>query len=430
MIYQKRNNKPVQQIKVPLTSLISPQFYKIHNEIKKSHYLHVWNKGGRGSTKSSFSATEIVLGMMQDPEANAIVFRRYKADLRDSVFAEIETVIRRMGVEDDWNIPESKLVITYKPTGQKIIFKGADKAKKRKGTTVGKGYFKFIWYEELEEFEGMEKIRSINQSLIRGDHPVFIFYTYNPPKSARSWVNKEAKKIKKNTMVVHSTYKDVPEKWLGKAFIEEAKELEQTNPSAYNHEYMGIETGTGAEVFDNLVFRTLSDRLVATFDNIRQGEDWGYFPDPFAFVRMHYDKTRRRLYFIAEHKAYKSSNTKTGEYLISKGYDDSIIIADSAEPKSVADHKALGLNVKSAKKGPGSVDYGIKWLADEIDEIIIDRERTPHIANEFENYALERNSQGELIERYPDKDNHFIDATRYGMEDDMNRKGKWGLKRK
>jgi phage terminase large subunit len=95
------------------------------------------------------------------------------------------------------------------------------------------------------------------------------------------------------------------------------------------------------------------------------------------------------------------------------------ITADSAEPKSIAELRSLGLKVDGARKGPDSVDYGIRWLQG-LDAIRIDKRRAPNTYREFIGYEYERNRDGQFISAYPDKDNHCIDAVRYGLEPVMD----------
>lgn len=408
-------------MKIKLSEIIAPSFHSLHVDIKKNKYTEYMLKGGRGSTKSSFTAIEIILGMMRDAErgefTNAVALRKVKDTLKDSVFEQLAWAIEVLGVSDEWHIPQSKLEITYIPTGQKILFRGADKPKKIKSTKVKKGYIKYIWYEELDEFFGPEEIRTINQSLMRGGEIFVVFYTYNPPKSSRSWVNQEAKIPKSGRKVHHSDYRSVPSTWLGKVFIAEAEHLKKTNEMAYRHEYLGEEVGTGLEVFTNVTLREITDEEIRVFDRIKQGLDFGYAADPVAFEKMHYDKTRKKLYFFYEFSGIKVSNRKL--YSNIKDHALDMTIADSAEPKSIDELKGYGMRIKGAKKGPDSVDYGMKFLSEEIEEIIIDPVRCPRAAKEFINYALETDKNGEVKSVYPDKDNHTIDAARYGLEDDM-----------
>lgn len=357
------------------------------------------------------------LGVM----SNAIVIRRYAVTLSGSVVEQIKWAISALGQAHLWEIPKAKLEFTYLPTGQKILFKGADNEEKLKSSKVSVGYFKYIWYEELTEFEGMHKIRSINQSLMRGGQYFTIVYTYNPPKSVRSWVNQEIDVVHEDKKKKHTTYLTVPRKWLGEPFIIEAEHLKKTNYSAYEHEYLGEVTGTGGEVFKNIETRAISDEEISRFTLIREGIDYGYASDPFAWVQGAYDRKRRTLYLFDEIYKVGLSNLKAAK-MMKKRTKAKFIIAESAEPKSNAFMNEVGLRVIGAKKGPGSVDFGMKFLED-LEKIVIDPIRCPNTNKEFTNYELERDKDGNLRADYPDKNNHAIDAVRYMLEYDMGTKG-------
>jgi len=408
-----------------LKNIIAPSFWSVHSAIKRYKYTHYWLKGGRGSTKSSFIAIEIVLGMMKDPLSNTVVLRKVKDTLKDSVREQLIWAIDILGVSDSWHIPGSNLVLTYKPTGQQIKFRGADKPKKIKSIKFSKGYCKYLWYEEVDEFSGIEEIRMINQSLMRGGEDFQVFYSFNPPKSVNNWVNAEVEIPRDDRLVHHSTYLEVDPAWLGKIFIVEAEHLKETKESAYNHEYLGEVTGTGGEVFENIKLRVITDGEIENFFNERRGIDFGYAVDPFAYNTMHYDTKKKRLYIFFEISKVKMSNKKAIEEIKVENVLNKMITADSAEPKSIAEFNSAGLRVKKAKKGPDSVDYGIKFLQD-LEEIIIDPIRCPQTAEEFLKYEIEKDARGEFKAEYPDKNNHHIDATRYAMEDDMKARN-WGF---
>lgn len=410
----ERNNENT----VKISDIIAPSFYPVHLAIKKHQYTHYWLKGGRGSTKSSFAAIQIILGIMKDLQANAVALRKVKDTLKESVYEQLLWAIDILKVSQYWRAKISPLELIYIPTGQKIIFRGADKPKKLKSAKLKKGYFKFIWYEELDEFNGMEEIRNINQTFMRGGEEFVVFYTYNPPKSMASWVNEEARNERTDRLVHHSTYLDVPREWLGEQFILEAEHLKAINKKAYDHEYGGEITGTGGEVFENVILRYISDQEIKSFDRIRRGIDWGYAIDPFHYAVMHYDKTRRKLYVFYEIHQVKLSNRKAAELIKIENKNNGLITCDSAEPKSIAEMRSYGLRVRGAKKGPDSVEYGIKFLQD-LEEIIIDPRRCPNTAREFLNYELTKDAHGNFKAEFPDKDNHSIDAIRYAMEDDM-----------
>ena len=409
-------------MKVELDKLIAPNFYELHHEIKKNEYADYWLKGGRGSTKSTFVSVQILLGMIRDPQANAVVCRRYQNELRDTVYGQFEWSAAKMGIDYLLKFQVSPMQIIHRETGQRIVFKGADNPKKVKSINLGKGYIKYAWFEELDQFAGMEEIRNIIQSLFRGEDKERIgFYSYNPPKSGRSWVNQEANVLPNGRRVHHSDFRDVPPEWLGERFLADAAHLQNTNDMAYKHEYLGEETGTGLEVFTNVELREITEQERSTFDQIRQGLDFGYAVDPLCFERLHYDKKRRRLYFLDEISGLNLFNREFYEQLAKKNYERMQTIADSAEPKSIAELKDMGMKIKGAKKGPGSIESGIKLLQD-LEQIVIDPKTCPRAAREFVNYALEQDRSGEVKSRFPDKDNHAIDTVRYALEDDGPKK--------
>lgn len=416
-----------QRIQVRLSDVIAPSFYRLHWDVLEGQHTYYRLAGGRGSTKSSFASIEIVLGMMEDALTgsitNAVCFRRYKDNLHDSVYEQLLWAIDKLEVSHLWRATLSPLRLTYSPTGQVILFRGADKVKKAKSIKVSKGYIKYLWLEELDEFEGPEKLRSIQQSVVRGGPDFTVFYTYNPPKSQRSWVNDPAQWDREDTISHHSTYLDVPRTWVGEQFIADAEHLKVIKPEAYKHEYLGEVTGTGAEVFTNLTNRRISDEEIAGFDRIRRGLDWGYATDPFHYTVCQYDKTRKRLYIFFEIHQVRLSNRAAVALVRAENTLNQEIIADSAEPKSIAEFIEYGLHIRGARKAHDSVEYGVKWLSEELEEIIIDAERCPNTWREFYGYELDRDANGNLKAGYPDKDNHSIDAVRYALIDDMQQGG-------
>jgi len=401
---------------------IAPSFHSVHAAIEANEYTHYWLKGGRGSTKSSFVSIEIILGIMQDSEANAVVIRKVGQTLRQSVYEQLLWAIELFEPED-WKLGLSPLELTYIPTGAKIIFRGVDEPRKLKSTKFKQGYCKFIWFEELEEFQDMKEIRSVTQSLIRGGDKFTVFYSFNPPKSRNHWINVHLTALEASSdnsvLLHHSTYLDVPREWLGEQFIIEAEHLQKVHPEAYAHEYLGEITGMGGEIFQNLRLQQISDSKIAEFERIHEGVDWGYATDPFAWVKLSYDKARRRLYIFDE--VYKTGlSNRAAVELITPRTSGTTIIADSAEPKSIAEFNELGLRTKKANKRPGSLAYGMKFLTLEVAEIIADPRRCPNTAREFNNYEYAVDANGLASDSYPDKNNHTIDAVRYALEPYMN----------
>lgn len=167
--------------------------------------------------------------------------------------------------------------------------------------------------------------------------------------------------------------------------------------------------------------REITDEEIQTFDNVVNGVDWGWYPDPFAFIRCQFNKAQQELIIFDELVRTKCSNEENARALKDRGITNKdYIICDSAEPKSVSDFINFGLRARGAIKGQGSIDYGIKWLAS-LKRIVIDKDRCPIAFDEFTNYEYERDEEGEVISGYPDENNHTIDAVRYACEQ-LNRR--------
>lgn len=416
-----------------LSDLIAPSFYSLYNTVKRGKCTHYWLKGGRGSCKSSAISILIILGIMSDKDANAVAIRKVGLYLKDSVYEQLVWALEMLGVSELWQCKQSPLELIYIPTGQRILFRGADKPRKLKSTKVSKGYIRYIWYEETDEFNGMDEIRNINQSLMRGGKKFDVFYSFNPPKSQRNWVNMEVCEPAPGKYVHHSTYITVPHKWLGEQFFIEAEHLKATKPELYRHEYLGEVTGTEGEVFSNITLREMSDDEMKSFCNIRRGIDWGYAADPFCYNALHYDSKRKRVYVYYEYYKPGAKFDSIVQAIRKENAENGPITAESAEPRSNDELRERGLRINNAKKGQGSVEHGITWLQN-LEEIIIDPKRCPNTAREFTGYTLEKDRNGNWRDGFPDKDNHSIDTVRYALERDMAKrkakirtKSKYGL---
>ena len=403
--------------------LIAPAFLDVYRDIKAKRHTEYVLKGGRGSTKSSFVSLAIFYLLINNPDTHVLALRQVKDTLRDSVYGQLKWAINELGLTDSFKCTLSPLEIEYIPTKQKIYFRGADDPANIKSIKPPFGHIGILWFEELDQFHGPEQVRNIVQSALRGGEEAFMFKSFNPPRTSSSWVNKYCQIPKANQYQHHSSYLTVPAEWLGKPWIEEAEHLKEVNPTAYDHEYMGIANGTGGRVFENVTLRKITDDEIKQFDHVLHGLDWGYYPDPLSYGRMHYDAARMTLYIFDEYRANKQSNRVVYDALSQKGWQtDDLLIADSAEPKSIADFREYGANIRGAEKGPDSVSYSMKWLQS-LKAIIIDNERAPEHATEFLDYELEQDKNGEIISAYPDKNNHAIDDVRYATNLIWRRRG-------
>lgn len=408
---------------IRLSEKIGPAFYDVARDVFMHGHTHYDFSGGRGSLKSSTVSVLVPLLLINNPGTHALVLRKVANTIRDSVYAQYIWAIGELGMAAYWEAKVSPMELIYKPTGQKIMFRGADDPMKIKSIKVPFGYIAVTHFEEKDQFAGRAEIRNILQSTMRGGSKYWNFESYNPPISRDNWANKDSLEERSDRLCHKSTYLEAPKEWLGEQFLAEAEHLKETNERAYQHEYLGIPTGNGGSVFENLELREITDDEISTFDRIYNGVDWGFFPDPWAFNRCYYDAARRKLYIFYEKTANKKRNEETAQMLLDDGFTrEDLITADSAEPKSVADYQKYGLRCVRARKGPGSVERSMQWLQ-RLESIVIDTKRCPDTAAEFIGYEYERNREGEIISGYPDANNHHIDAVRYSTESIWNKPG-------
>lgn len=315
---------------VDLADIIPIGFKPVVQATWNPQILNIACKGGRGSGKSSNIAFIISRLIIQYP-VNAVCIRKTDNTLEQSVYEQIKWAISEQGLERYFKFNKSPLRITYIPRGNYIVFRGAQNPERIKSLKDSRFPFAIGWIEELAEFKTEDEVKTITNSLLRGElgDGLFykFFYTYNPPKRKQSWVNKkyESQFQPSNTFVHASTYKDNP--FIAKEFIAEAEATRERSERRYRWEYLGEAIGSGVVPFDNLRFERITDEQVADFDNIRNGIDYGYATDPLAFVRWHYDKKKNGIYAIdAKGDAYISGKLFVNNTEVKPSFDKTEIL--------------------------------------------------------------------------------------------------------
>ena len=399
--------------------VLGKAFVDINRQIKPN--IEYVFEGGRGGLKSSFVAFKIVELIKNNPQMHACITRQVAGTLKDSVYANMKWAINELGLMEEFECKVSPLEIKYIKTGQTIYFRGLDDETKLKSIKPEFGYIGILWKEEKDQMKGDTQERSVNQSVLRGGDESYDFSSYNPPKSKSNWVNRIKLVPNPKRVIHHSSYLEAPAEWLGQKFIDDAAHLKEINPEAYEHEYLGVPNGDGGNVFEYLEIRDIADEEISRMDRIFAGVDYGWYPDAFCYLRTYYDSAREKIYLIDELYVNKWSNSKTADWIKKKGYDDYTMICDSAEPKSVNDFRDAGLPARGAIKGPGSIEYGFKFL--QTKTIVIDPKRTPNAYKEITEYEYDRDKEGNVISGYPDGNDHAISALRYAYEPLFNRRG-------
>lgn len=383
--------------------------YQLKNQNRYQIYY-----GGSSSGKSFSLAQRTVLDMLKG-KRNYLIVRNVQNTLKRSCFNEITKAINNFKVGDYFDINKSDMVITCNLNNKQILFCGLDDPEKIKSITPIDGVITDIWVEEATECD-YKAVKQLDKRL-RGRAKVKkrLVLSFNPILKDH-WIYKEYFDIwednkqyaeKDDVSILKTTYKD--NKYLTE---DDIKALEnETDPYYYEVYTLGNWGVLGAIIFRNWKIEDFSE-IEKAFNNYRNGVDWGFGSDPFAFVRAHFDKTRKRLYICDEIYATELENEESAR-LVREKINSEVVTCDSAEPKSIKDFKNNRVRAIPAKKGPGSIEYGIKFLQGL--EIII-HPRCQNAKNEFSKYKWKEDKMGNVLPISIDKDNHLIDALRYALE--------------
>ena len=378
-------------------------------------------KGSRASKKSKTTALWYITNIMKYPDANALVIRKTFRTLKDSCFTELKWAIHRLGVDAFWDIKESPLEMTYKPTGQKIYFRGLDDPLKVTSITVDKGVLCWMWIEEAYEISSEDDFNMLDES-IRGAVPegsgLFkqITLTLNP-WNEHHWIKKRFfDNPDKETLAMTTNYKC--NEWLDKADLKVFETMRKQNPRRYAVAGLGewgIVDGLVYENWKEEAFDYKSDSFKKEHPNVISvfGLDFGYTNDQTALFCGLLDLNNKKLFVFDEIYEKAMSNRRIAEQITSMGYCKEKITADCAEPKSIDELKGMGLRVKAAAKGKDSINNGIQWIQEL--EIII-HPRCVNFLTEISNYTWDKDKFGNKINKPIDDFNHLMDAMRYALE--------------
>lgn len=376
-------------------------------------------KGSRASKKSTTTAMNLIYRIIEYPESNALVVRKTYRTLLDSCFAQLKWAVNRLGVKDYFDFKLSPLEIIYKPTGQKILFRGLDDPLKVTSVTVDVGSLCFLWIEEAYEIMSESDFDMLDES-IRGEVPKGHFkqitLTFNP-WNERHWIKRRFfDKKDKDVLAITTNY--TCNEWLDRSDLNVFERMKENNPRRYQVAGLG-----NWGIVDGLIYENFEERLF-TLEEIKDyktvaGLDFGYTNDPTAFFIGFLDKKGSVLYVWDEMYSKGLSNKKIYENIKNMGYSKEKITGDSAEPKSIDELKGYGLRIKGAKKGKDSILNGIQWIQDL--KIVI-HPRCNNFLTEISNYQWDKDKFGKALNRPIDDFNHLLDAMRYALEDDIQSK--------
>lgn len=390
-------------------------------------YKSYWNfrgrfrvcKGSRASKKSKTTALNFITRLIQYPDANLLVVRKTFRTLKDSCFAELKWAIERLGVSNYFECKVSPLEITYRPTGQKIYFRGLDDPLKITSITVSTGVLCWLWIEEAYEI-GSESDFDILQESIRGEVPKGLFkqitLTFNP-WNEHHWLKKRFFDCEPNEDILAITTNYTINEWLDDSDKKMFEDMKNNNPKRYQVAGLGNWGITDGLVYENFTIQDFSIVDILRQNNTETvfGLDFGYTNDPTALFCGAIDINNKKIYVFDEMYKKSLTNFDISNHIKNMGYAKERITADSAEPKSIYELRELGINrVQPARKGKDSVMHGIQYIQGF--EIII-HSKCKNFITEINNYTWDKDKKtGKSLNKPIDEYNHLLDSMRYALE--------------
>lgn len=414
------------QTKIHLPKIVGGGYGKYWRSKKRYRAL----KGGKASKKSTTTALNFIVRLMQYPDSNLLVVRAVFNTHKDSTFAQLKWAQEVLGVSHLWQNNLSPLEMTYKPTGQKILFRGFDDVLKIASTTVSKGSLCWVWVEEAFEIRSEADFDKLDLSVPRGNVPEPLFkqttLTFNP-WSQEHWLKKRFFDTPSDDVDSFTT------NYLINEFLDETdraiyERMKRENPRKYEVAGLGnwgiaegliFDNWTVAE-FDQMSLGIDFDDEGKQIDNTWQynaffGLDYGYTNDPTAFICIKVNPIAKTIYIFDEHYGYRMLNSDIAKMIRDKGYAKERIRADAAEPKSNDDLRRMGIQrVQASVKGKDSVINGIMALQEY--QMVV-HPRCEHTIAELSAYCYKKDKNENGINEPEDSNNHLMDALRYAFYD-------------
>lgn len=410
------------KIKVNLPEIVGGGY----GEFWRSKHMYRVVKGSRSSKKSSTIALWYIASLMKEEykDANLLVVRKVYRTMKDSVFAQLKWACNKLNVYDKWEFKESPIEMTYKPTGQKILFRGLDDPLKITSITLEKGFLCWLWVEEAYEITSEDDFDTLDES-IRGLVPEPLFkqatLSFNP-WNERHWLKARFfDNPNPDVLTMTTTYKC--NEWLDETDLKKFEIMQRDNPRRYKVAglgHWGIVEGCIYENWREEAFDIVDGekKELQELDFLKgcrsiNGLDFGYTLDPSALFIGFIDTKNKKIYVWDEMYEKGLTNQMIYQRVYEMGYIKEQITADSAEPKSIDELQQMGMNVRGARKGPDSVKNGIQFIQNY--EIIV-HPRCVNFITEISNYTWDEDRLGNRINKPIGDFNHLMDAMRYAVE--------------
>jgi phage terminase large subunit len=381
--------------------------------------------GGRGSGKS-FAITAFASGLTFQP-SQRILFSRYTmTSAHISIIPEFIDKIERMQAASAFEVTKTEII--NRQTGSTILFRGIKTSSGNQTANLKSLQGLTTWIlDEAEELIDEDTFDKIDLSIREQSAHNRVILILNPTTREhwiyqrffeRAGVPEGYNGIKGDTTYIHTTYLDNIDNLDG-SFINQVERMQVQNPDKYRHVILGgwLHKAEGL-IFPNYEIAHMPEHLPYCY-----GQDYGFSVDPTVLVRVAVDSKAKHIYLHEEFYDKQRQLSTADIYEVNRSriaQPKDLIVADSAEPRLIAELKQRGLNIEPCQKRPGSVSAEIALMQEY--KLFISAD-SPNLAKELNNYRWNDKKAG-----IPhDSHNHMLDASRYAFARLTNRKPKLGL---
>lgn len=389
---------------------------KLYKPIVTSDTRYTICTGGRGSGKS-YSVNTILSLMLLEDNRTILFLRKTLTSAHLSIIPEFIDKLNTLGIKDLFHITKTEII--NKHNGSSIYFRGIQTSSNDNTANLKSiSNVSVAVIDEAEELTSEATFDRLDLSIRQKGIINKVILILNPA-TKESFIYKRFFEaagvspgyngIKDNVTYIHSTYLDNIDN-LDESFIDQVERIRDTNPAKYDHVILGgwLDKAEGV-VFTNWKLGEFKEVSKSIY-----GQDFGFSVDPTTLVQTSIDKANKRIYI--KECVYAPKLTTSDIVKLNQRYaGDSLIYADSAEPRLIAELKDMKCNIVEAKKGQGSISAGIAILQDY--ELIIDPNST-NIVKELNNYVWNDKKSGTPVDAY----NHAIDSIRYAIYSQMANK--------
>lgn len=371
--------------------------------------------GGAGSGKSVFCCQKLIIKAMGS-RRKVLVIRKVDRTIKDSVFELITSYLKKWGLWQYCKVNYTTFTIEL-PNGSLFLFKGLMDSERIKSIAD----ITDIWVEEATELE-QEDYTQLDLRLRAMAPNLQYLISFNPISRAhwiyKKWFSEKAVYDKENTMILRTTYRD--NRFLPQSYIKALEDKIHSDPVYYRIYALGEFASLDKLIYTNWELGEYDHTKIQ--GQLLCGLDFGFTNDPTAFVAAILNEEEKIIYIFKEWGATNKTNDEIAAAIIAMGFSKSVIIADSAEQKSIEELKRLGLQrIRASVKGKDSVLHGIQKLQQY--KLVVNPE-CHALITELENYSWKKEN-GEYVNKPVDNGfDHYLDSLRYSTQCVQNNKVK------